>query len=328
MDQTIEQLQAQLTQLNADIQTAKSQGNFAKATELEEQSAKIQYQIEELQKEEANNAAYTFTVGGETINLRDYIDDEKTYQFLKIAFSQKDAEIEAQHQADLDNLTAMKDQQIQQYQSQFEAAQAASNAKYSELETQLNDVSAKLTAATAEIESLTSENAALKAKQVKPAQPTNIDSEAIRRAKKEADDAKPKIYNKRDGDALATFYIANLLETDEEIKIPYLNIGRYVVLSKEEAERFQQERKEAEAAALDAIPESSEEDVPADDQSVAVPAVGGSFPDASENAGVQAQSTVSEMVREEQEYVPMDEFKALVKRVEKLEADNQAVVAA
>lgn len=337
MDQTIEQLQVQLTQLNADIQTAKSQGNFAKSTELEEQLAKVQYQIEELQKEEANNAAYTFTVGGETINLRDYVTDESSYQLLKIALSQRDVEVEAKQQADIDNLTAMKDQQIAQWKNQFEAAQTAAEQKYNELETQYNDVTGKLAAATAEIESLTAENASLRAKQDKPAQPTNTDSEALREAKRKADAAKPRIYNKRQGDATGTYFLANLLETDEEITIKWLDLGRYVEASADEIARFREEAaaKAAEqAAAMDAVPESSEEDVPANDQSVAVPAIGGSFQDVPEAAGVQGNGTGEEAVSNvgvgmasEGLAVSRVEFEELKSQVSKLDAELRARVA-
>ncbi|MBB6731901.1 hypothetical protein [Cohnella zeiphila] len=67
--ETIEQLQAKLKQKEADIQDLRSKGNYAEATKLEEESAKIQYDIEQKQiqaqvDEKVESDAITFAVDG------------------------------------------------------------------------------------------------------------------------------------------------------------------------------------------------------------------------------------------------------------------------
>lgn len=264
----------------------------------------------------SNNEPYTFIVSGQTINLRDYVTDEASYQVLKIALTQKDYETEVQHQADIDKLTALKDEQIaeitQQYKSQIDVLQA-----------QYNDVSNKLKAAADENESLKIRVKELEATQEKPKVPTNLDSNALAEAIKKAQEAKPKIYNVRAGDNKTSFYIANLAETDEEIRIPWMDIGRYVQLSDEEAARFRQEREAEKAAAVESVPEA-----PSDDAGIAVPPAFQEVPEAAEVGGNEtASQDVSDVgagVASEGLAVSREEFEALVKRVEKLEGVQSA----
>lgn len=268
----------------------------------------------------SNNEPYTFIVSGQTINLRDYVTDEASYQVLKIALTQKDYETEVQHQADIDNLTALKDEQIaeitQQYKSQLDALQA-----------QYNDVSSKLKAAADENESLKLKVKELEATQEKPKVPTNLDSNALAEAIKKAQEAKPKIYNVRQGDDKQSFYIANLVDTDEEITIRWLDMGRYVQLTDEEAARFREAREAEKAAAVESVPET-----PSDDAGVAVPpAFQSEVSEAAEVGGdtstSQDVSDVGAGVASEGLAVSREEFEALVKRVEKLEGANVQNVA-
>lgn len=65
------------------------------------------------------------------------------------------------------------------------------------------------------------------------------DSYARWKEQRQKEDAeRPAIYNVREGDRAKTFYLAQLAETDEEIRIPWMFIKNYREVSAEEAPQF------------------------------------------------------------------------------------------
>lgn len=269
---------------------------------------------------------FIFRVGVQTINLRDYVVEadslkaESNYQVLKIAITQKLYEMEAQRQKDIENLTALKDQQIQQYKNQLEAAQQAAEAKYHELEAQYEDSNKRLEAASLEVDDLRNKVKQLEALKDKPNYATNMDNDALVKAIQEAEQAKRAIYDYVEVDGRTA--TAKFLDTDEVVTFNPLYKGKYRIATAEEVQRFREEREAAKAS----VPETPVED----NMAVRVP-VPEAFQGETENAEMGGDSTVQE-VHGESAPGGMESLEARVKlleeKVAKLEAQSESVVAA
>lgn len=267
----MEQLQAEIEQLKQEAEQQRRMGNepgyIAKMREATAKQAQLDIMSGSSNAQDASDEPFTIEVAGQVINLRDYIQDESSYQVIKIAFAQKLYEMQVDKEDDIEALTSLKDQQIQQYKSQAEAIQQAADVKVAELETANKDLQSRLTAATSEIDELNVRIKELEATQEKPKAPNNTDIDALKKAMLAAQMAKPAIYDYVEVDGRTA--TAKLLETDEEVTFNPLYKGKYRVATAEEVQRFREERaaQEAEqAAAVEAIPEA-----PSYDEGVVVP---------------------------------------------------------
>ena len=205
------------------------------------------------------------TVGGEEINLRDYIPVEEHYQFIMIALSQRDDEIDNAQRALITDMNDRFEAERQQYRDQLTNADVAADAKYSELYEQFHniknkrdDLERKHQAATSEIESLKQQLEILNNRAEAPKQ-TNIDGN-LAEARRKANEAKRAIYNVVN-DSANINYTAQFVDTNEMVTDKIIYIGKYRQLSDEETARFRAELEAAEAASqaeLESIPEAVE----------------------------------------------------------------------
>lgn len=299
-----EQLEQQLKDLEAQKVTLFDSGSADPVAvgRLNEQIKGIQAQLSALDisniAEDVKTSEFPFIleVNGESINFRDWIHQEVNYQVIAIGVSQKIYEMDAIRNAQLAERDQLIEQERAQHAAQMIAADESNDAKYGELYEQFqalkleaqtlkaenairieelqasyqikaerDEFERKLQAAGNEIESLKNQLAAAQVKD-KPVV-TNMDSGALAEAIRLANEAKPRIYNKRAGDSRTSFYLANLLENDEEISIPWTRIGQYVEASEAEVQRFQSER-EANKDIPDVAGEVTE--VPTDELAVTI----------------------------------------------------------
>src|SRR5690606_8904578 len=178
----------------------------------------------------------------------------------------------------------------------------------------LADAEAKRDAAATELEAVKADNARLKEDNAKLRE--QLENKSISRNVQEdlrsyAEKIKANqipIYNKRwkkwENSFKRTHYVANLAETNEEIEIPFLEIGKYREIEGEELARFQAdlEAKKLAAEAQEPVQLAPSLDMPKPPQDAEVPA----YP-------------VSGEVAPETAAVTREEFEALKQQVNVLE---------
>jgi len=188
-------------------------------------------------------------IGGTGFSLRSLAITEQAYQIISIYLQQKIGDMVEQHAAVVHSYKgelATLSETVNEL-SKIKAEYEAFYRENIELSDKLADMTAKRDAAATELEAVKTENARLKEDNTKLREQLESKNTARNNwqeeLKKHAEDLKANlkpIYNKRwESDLKRTHYLANLAETNEEIKIPYLEIGRYYEIEGEELARFQ-----------------------------------------------------------------------------------------
>lgn len=329
----MDELKAKLAQLEEDIRMAKHRGEFAAAQTMEEEAAKIQYQIEQMSQEAQQqeivdsvldeNSGYAISAGGYEADFRALAAGETEYQILAITTQMYIADIEAKHAS---VLQALKDG--------YEAQLAQVKDELSQTQADLSDVRSKLDAATTEITNITLErDTAVSEKKALAAQveelskqshattyASNIDgSEKLKELNAKLEASRIPVYDVVAGDLKTSFYRAKLAETGEEIEIRphYLIKSKYREVTAEEAATFRAQAEAETVAAMESVPEAD-----STDSGVAIPPTafqGDSTDTMGESEGVAGDAVVSESVSDDATRVTRKEFEELKARVVWLE---------
>lgn len=277
--------QDRIGELRYELNVERQRGAMADASkimEIEQQIAELEHENVEANQQEVAYLMDNMDLDG--MSMRDMFKNESAeaaeaaYQFLRIAVQntmlQRDEQWMARNKELEERLateTAAKDAAVAKADEMGE--------KNAELVTQLRDVKgmledaeAKRDAAAAQLEEAKAEvtrlighvddlrkqiavGAVNMAKVIDPAEALahykeqkRIAEEEKRLAEEAREAAKPAIYNVRWGDHKRSFYLANLAETDEEIRIPFLTIKSYREVSAEEAPQFRLRAEESQRA--------------------------------------------------------------------------------
>lgn len=274
-------LQAELTKVQEDLATAKGQlqvnytdfqANVVKQLETKEAEilARMEHEEEIVSNAADPTASFTLAVDGYESDFRALAGDEDKYQYLSITTQLYLSKIEHEHELEIKALRAS-------YESEIEAADnrtASVEAELDQSREDLADTRKKLENAINQVGDGESERENLKReveilrKQVselreqiteKPVAQTNIDGrESLAELKAKIEAKKIPVYNVRAGDHKTSFFIAQRVDTGEEIEIrPYYEFkAKYrEITDPNEIERF---RSEYEASKAEVVDESVE----------------------------------------------------------------------
>ncbi|UVI31201.1 hypothetical protein [Paenibacillus spongiae] len=272
------QLQTQLADLEAQKAQLFEQSSVdqVEVSRLNEKIKAVQVQIaavetkavtEERVIKSQEKVAYIFDtiqVGG--VPLREYFIDEETYQMVRIQVQGALSDHVEQVNGEFATVESSLREQLLNEKSEREEIQRAKDTQYEELavfkrtveqqQAEIEDITSKRDAAVRELESeraLTAEKQAhidtLRLEIANGARNAirTISEEEIQKAKEEAErkwrDSRIKVTGIRavEGDNSGRFLQAELL-TGENVKFSFLEKGKYLEVSAEEAERFRAEQ--------------------------------------------------------------------------------------
>ena len=251
---TMNDLQAQVEQLSSEIAMERARGNFSDADRKAEDLARLLEQMDTIKKAEviaevqAPLSSFGISIGGTTVDFREVTASEEAYQALTIAVRLKMAELEQQSQEEISALKASYAAENQQQFAKYHALYEDYNltllerndfrGKWECAANERNDLATDNETMKAELDSYKSQVVELRNQISKPTEPTNMDSGALADAMKKLNASKPGIYNLREHNG---HYLANLIETGEEIQINWINKGKYREVSTDEVNRFRAE---------------------------------------------------------------------------------------
>jgi len=253
-------------------------------------------------------------IGGTGLSLRALSSSEEAYQVISIYLKQKIGDMVEQHAAVVHSykgeLATLSEtvNELSKIKGEYEAFYRENI----ELSDKLADMEAKRDAAGRELEAFKAENERLKEDNSKLREQlenksTSRNDQTLDDLKSYAEKIKAKqipIYNKRwENDLKRTHVLANLAETNEEIRIPYLELGKYREIEGEELARFQEELEEKKQAELAQEPVQLAPSLP--------------IPQLPQDAEVPAYP-VSGEVAPEAATVTREEFEVLKKDVERI----------
>jgi septal ring factor EnvC (AmiA/AmiB activator) len=269
-------------------------------------------------------------VGGFTANFRELAAGEDEYQALAVTTKLYIEQMENEHASELKAVKASYESQLEASENRIDQLEeeldqtrndlADARAKLENAMNQITDLTAERDAAISENEALKKQIEELRAKLTEKPVVTNLDGAAELAAIKERIEAKkPKIYNVRPGDLKSSFYLANLVETDEEITIPWTQLSKYKEVSAEEAATFRAQIEAEKKAVLESVPEVSEDVTTLEAPELFPPSQDTHDTETvGQSEGVAGDTSVSQVVGAA-EAVTREEFEALVKRVDELE---------
>ena len=314
--------------IQTDERTAK---HDAIKTELDKTEAKLTAKREaladidgaaQIAQEELFSQFDNIEVAGLPFSLRDLAKGADEYQIISAYFQKYVGDMAQQHAAVISSYKS----QVERLEDEAQEFSSILKLNY-DLRDKLADMELRRDAAADELLQANEENGRLAAdneslrKQLESTTKTpntNFNTNFAEIAKK-LHDAKPAIYDVRWEPVIGpqTHKLANLAETDEEIRYHYFDEGKYRILKEEELLQF---RKEKEAKELEAAAEAAklaEEDLA--NIALVIPP---SFPSEAETNGLVEEHTGLEMAGQT---VSRQEFEALAARVALLEQSKIAV---
>lgn len=295
----LDELKAKLNDLSNNINAAIQANDTPTAAKLQQEYQDVQAQINQAEVEgitqDVAASIETFTVGDTTFTLDQLAADEDAASIIRMGLQKIEATVAEKATAWVNDLQAIKadyEAKLADRDAQLRAIQAQNDSLQQEngqLVLERDDIAEKRDAAVKQAEEAAAEVARLNsqvddlrkeiavgatnaAKVIDITSTADLEAAAARlKAKREADAkaareaaeaAKIRVYDKQAGDLMETYYTAKRLDNDEEIRIPYLELNKYVVVGNEEAERFRQERQAAEEALVESIPAAEEASEP------------------------------------------------------------------
>lgn len=340
----MEELKVQLAAVEQQLADEKAKGaerNNALISDLEHKQAEILLMMDEAAKKAEVQAAVqtnqtemadsltNIDLGdGETASMYDYTTTPEAADLLmayindRVAVITEKAEIQAQ--AYKQELQAAQ-QKISDAEARATVAEQESSQKdltIADLESKRDAAAAQITEKDEEIARLSKENAELRDNVVKPTA-TNITANLKELADK-AKAARPKIYDvKWHDEPRRTQYIAKLAATGEDIVFKRLELGKYNVITEEEALQFRTSQpSENEPAQTEPVQTDVTPDIPLDNGVDSPP----SPPEVPNNDNTVEEHPVHGEVAPETGSLE-DRVSALEARIATLEANRVGIVA-
>lgn len=288
----------------------------AKITDVQQQIDQLELASIEVQIS-IENSLEAFEVDGVEFTLRGLCAGEDEYRLLFGYLKDHIGDMAEKHQA----LKQSLESEITQLQERVFASEKLAaeceelQLEILELNDKLMDAESKRDAAAKELEEVKAENIRLTADNKQLREKLSGENKTGPKSTDEYKELahklhmqKPAIYDLRwENEIKRTHYLANLAETDEVIKISYLEKGKYRILEGEELARFREEKANRELEKL--AQETISHTPPVSIEKPTLPL---------SNASVQADSLHREMAAENDTPVTRAEFEALKKDVESI----------
>lgn len=259
-----EQLELDIKRLEDEADYFRRRGNVEMCETRMVEAMEKREELEQLTRSaviaevQSSESSFGISIGGETVNFREVTASEEAYQALTIAVRLKFAEYEQQNQEEIKALKASYESDIRQMELQVTNVNAHNKALEEENSDLKNEIvtinlvagqaEAALENARLDAEAYKAQVADLRNQVSKPAEVTNMDSNALSEAMEKLRASKPAIYNVVEINGTKSTAIS--VDSNETIEFHPNYIGKYRIVSHDEAMQMR------------AVMESEKADVP------------------------------------------------------------------